>query len=192
MTPLRRPYRGQPVPSPAHRPPPTSKDSGHPTGNRSVDAAVGGGSRSETNGRFAGAHRGAHALPPSRTFFKSDENVVQDLLSQVTAIRDAATESEVVVRDITRDIQSLDLAKRNLVASMNALKRFQMLGTSRSAFPHPCVRANLTSRSQRLRPAHSTCEIPSIQRDGAGSRCRQRTLTSLQDFLERRQGGSGE
>lgn len=34
-----------------------------------------------------------------------------------------------VVRDITRDIQSLDLAKRNLVASMNALKRFQMLGT---------------------------------------------------------------
>lgn len=46
----------------------------------------------------------------------------------MTAIRDAATESEVVVRHITRDIQSLDLAKRNLVASMNALKRFQMLG----------------------------------------------------------------
>jgi hypothetical protein len=33
-----------------------------------------------------------------------------------------------VVRDITRDIQSLDLAKKNLIASMNALKRFQMLG----------------------------------------------------------------
>lgn len=46
----------------------------------------------------------------------------------MTAIRDAATESEMVVRDITRDIQSLDLAKKNLVASMNALKRFQMLG----------------------------------------------------------------
>lgn len=54
---------------------------------------------------------------------------LQELLSQVTAIRDAATESEMVVRDITRDIQSLDLAKKNLVASMNALKRFQMLGT---------------------------------------------------------------
>lgn len=52
----------------------------------------------------------------------------------MTAIRDAATESEVVVRDITRDIQSLDLAKRNLIASMNALKRFQMLGAS------PCPR----------------------------------------------------
>ncbi|SCZ89441.1 BZ3501_MvSof-1269-A2-R1_Chr9g10162 [Microbotryum saponariae] len=51
----------------------------------------------------------------------------QELLSQVTAIRDAATESEMVVREITRDIQSLDLAKRNLVASITALKRFQML-----------------------------------------------------------------
>ncbi|POY71074.1 hypothetical protein BMF94_5831 [Rhodotorula taiwanensis] len=55
------------------------------------------------------------------------QELIGDLLSQVTAIRDAATESEVVVREITRDIQSLDLAKRNLVASMNALKRFQML-----------------------------------------------------------------
>ncbi|GAA5915432.1 hypothetical protein JCM6882_001421 [Rhodosporidiobolus microsporus] len=55
------------------------------------------------------------------------QELIGDLLSQVTSIRDAATESEVVVRDITRDIQSLDLAKRNLVASMNALKRFQML-----------------------------------------------------------------
>lgn len=82
-----------------------------------------------------------HARPPPgahrRAFFHSDPtpqspdlNVCrpQDLLSQVTAIRDAATESEAVVREITRDIQSLDLAKRNLVASMNALKRFQMLG----------------------------------------------------------------
>lgn len=39
-----------------------------------------------------------------------------------------------VVRDITRDIQSLDLAKKHLVASMNALKRFQMLGKT-SRFP---------------------------------------------------------
>ena len=37
-----------------------------------------------------------------------------------------------VVREITRDIQSLDLAKKNLIASMNALKRFQMLGTNSS------------------------------------------------------------
>ncbi|KAK4704757.1 vacuolar protein sorting-associated protein 53, partial [Phenoliferia sp. Uapishka_3] len=55
------------------------------------------------------------------------QELIGDLLSQVTGIRDAATESEVVVRDITRDIQSLDSAKKNLIASMNALKRFQML-----------------------------------------------------------------
>ncbi|KAI5477878.1 GARP complex subunit Vps53 [Pseudohyphozyma bogoriensis] len=55
------------------------------------------------------------------------QELIGELLSQVTAIRDAATESEVVVREITRDIQSLDLAKKNLIASMNALKRFQML-----------------------------------------------------------------
>ena len=65
---------------------------------------------------------------------------LKELLSQVTAIRDAATESEVVVRDITRDIQSLDLAKRNLVASMNALKRFQMLG---EYYFHPTPRTEL-------------------------------------------------
>lgn len=85
------------------------------------------------------------ALPLLLTFSNT-----QDLFSQVTAIRDAATESEVVVRDITRDIQSLDLAKRNLVASMNALKRFQMLGAS----PLPrSLDSRLTRRflrSQRL------------------------------------------
>lgn len=47
-----------------------------------------------------------------------------------------------VVRDITRDIQSLDLAKKHLVASMNALKRFQMLGLSSSP-PCPLDRANV-------------------------------------------------
>lgn len=66
----------------------------------------------------------------------------QDLLTQVTLIRDAATESEMVVREITRDIQSLDLAKKNLIASMNALKRFQMLGQSSTP-----SRALLTTRA---------------------------------------------
>lgn len=64
----------------------------------------------------------------------------------MTAIRDAATESEVVVREITRDIQSLDLAKRNLVASMNALKRFQMLGPFTLRFLR-CISGNRRSAS---------------------------------------------
>ena len=52
----------------------------------------------------------------------------QDLLGQMSRIREKATESEAVVRNITKEIQVLDLAKRNLIQSMTALKRLQMLG----------------------------------------------------------------
>jgi vacuolar protein sorting-associated protein 53 len=45
-------------------------------------------------------------------------------------IREKATESEAIVKNITKDIQSLDLAKKNLSQSMTALKRFQMLGAN--------------------------------------------------------------
>jgi hypothetical protein len=47
----------------------------------------------------------------------------------MSRIREKATESEAVVRDITKDIQALDIAKKNLVLSMTTLKRLQMLGT---------------------------------------------------------------
>jgi hypothetical protein len=46
----------------------------------------------------------------------------------MSRIREKATESEAVVRNITKDIQRLDLAKKNLMLSMTTLKRFQMLG----------------------------------------------------------------
>jgi hypothetical protein len=46
----------------------------------------------------------------------------------MSRIREKATESEAVVRDITKDIQALDLAKKNLILSMTTLKRLQMLG----------------------------------------------------------------
>jgi glucose uptake protein GlcU len=52
----------------------------------------------------------------------------QDLLGQMSRIREKATESEAVVRNITKDIQVLDLAKKNLTLSMTTLKRLQMLG----------------------------------------------------------------
>lgn len=45
-------------------------------------------------------------------------------------IREKASESEAIVRDITKDIQVLDLAKKNILQSVTALKRFQMLGKS--------------------------------------------------------------
>lgn len=47
----------------------------------------------------------------------------------MTLIREKATESEAVVRDITKDIQILDLAKKNLITSMTMMKRLQMLGS---------------------------------------------------------------
>lgn len=59
-------------------------------------------------------------------------NDVQDkidgLLKQLVTIRKKAHKSEEVVREITRDIRMLDTCKRNVVTSMTALKRLQMLG----------------------------------------------------------------
>jgi hypothetical protein len=53
---------------------------------------------------------------------------LQELLTQMNRIREKATESEAIVKNITKDIQSLDLAKKNIIQSMTTLKRFQMLG----------------------------------------------------------------
>ena len=52
---------------------------------------------------------------------------VQTLFQQLSVIREKAHKSEEVVRDITRDIRMLDTCKRNVVNSMTALKRLQML-----------------------------------------------------------------
>ncbi len=46
----------------------------------------------------------------------------------MSRIREKATESEAVVRNVTKDIQVLDLAKKNLITSMTTLKRLKMLG----------------------------------------------------------------
>ncbi|KAK0225464.1 Vps53-like protein [Armillaria fumosa] len=55
------------------------------------------------------------------------QELISELLSQMSRIREKATESEAVVRNITKDIQVLDLAKKNLILSMTTLKRLQML-----------------------------------------------------------------
>ena len=67
-----------------------------------------------------------------------DSLTVKDLLGQISRIREKATESEAVVRNITKEIQVLDLAKKNLILSMTTLKRLQMLGTS-SSFSYACA-----------------------------------------------------
>ena len=51
----------------------------------------------------------------------------------MSRIREKATESEAIVRNITKDIQVLDLAKANLTLSMTILRRLQMLGVSISS-----------------------------------------------------------
>uniref|UniRef100_V5EXX2 Uncharacterized protein n=2 Tax=Kalmanozyma brasiliensis (strain GHG001) TaxID=1365824 RepID=V5EXX2_KALBG len=55
------------------------------------------------------------------------QQAIAALLEQLLLIREKARQSENVVKEITRDIRSLDIAKRNVVSSMTALKRLQML-----------------------------------------------------------------
>jgi hypothetical protein len=72
---------------------------------------------------------GATTTSPASTYSEDVEKKVEELLSQLATIREKARQSEEVVRDITRDIRMLDTCKRNVVTSMTALKRLQMLGT---------------------------------------------------------------
>ncbi|KIK69081.1 hypothetical protein GYMLUDRAFT_214055 [Collybiopsis luxurians FD-317 M1] len=60
------------------------------------------------------------------------QEMISELLGQMSRIREKATESEAVVRSITKDIQVLDLAKKNLILSMTTLKRLQMLANALS------------------------------------------------------------
>ncbi|KAI0935268.1 hypothetical protein AcV7_003755 [Taiwanofungus camphoratus] len=62
---------------------------------------------------------------PSR--IQQIQEMISDLLGQMSRIREKATESEAVVKNITKEIQVLDLAKRNLILGMTTLKRLQML-----------------------------------------------------------------
>ena len=52
----------------------------------------------------------------------------QELLGQMSRIQEKASESEAIVKNITKDIQILDLAKKNLMLSMTSLQRLQSLG----------------------------------------------------------------
>lgn len=68
----------------------------------------------------------------------------------MSRIREKATESEAVVRNITKEIQVLDLAKKNLILSMTTLKRLQMLGMC----------APICGTEERLMNACSKCAGP--------------------------------
>ena len=56
---------------------------------------------------------------------------VASLLDRTQHLRAGSSEAESVVAAITRDIRSLDTAKRSLSVSMTAIKRYQMLARRR-------------------------------------------------------------
>jgi hypothetical protein len=55
---------------------------------------------------------------------------LQELITQITLIREKASEAEAIVKTITKDIQRLDVAKRNLMGTMTTVKRWTMLSES--------------------------------------------------------------
>ena len=60
--------------------------------------------------------------------YRDDAAPTQELLGQMSRIQEKASESEAIVKNITKDIQILDLAKKNLMLSMTSLQRLRSLG----------------------------------------------------------------
>jgi hypothetical protein len=52
---------------------------------------------------------------------------LQELLEQTTRIKEKSLESEAVVKSITRDIQALDIGKKNLTSSLSLLRGLEGL-----------------------------------------------------------------
>ena len=55
------------------------------------------------------------------------KSAIHDLVGRIARIQQEAAQSEALVTELCRDIQSLDTAKRNLTATITALKRLVML-----------------------------------------------------------------
>lgn len=70
----------------------------------------------------------------------------------MSLIREKATESEAVVKNITKDIQILDLAKKNLITSMTMMKRLQMLGV----YPTFSMHLSMSNPFQNSQCSHTT------------------------------------
>lgn len=75
---------------------------------------------------------------------------ITELFTHIHHLRSGATESEVIVREITRDIRSLDLAKRNVVASVTGVKRFQMLLVAYGQLEHQARSRKYRETAQAL------------------------------------------
>ena len=51
----------------------------------------------------------------------------QQLMLQINTIREKAAEAEAIVKNITSDIQRLDIAKRNVTGAIQTIERWGML-----------------------------------------------------------------
>ncbi|KLO18398.1 hypothetical protein SCHPADRAFT_993623 [Schizopora paradoxa] len=78
------------------------------------------------------------------------QEMISDLMGQMSRIREQATESEAVVQSITKDIQKLDMTKKNLTTSMTMLKRFQMLANATSQLDELVKEKKYSETSQSL------------------------------------------
>lgn len=76
-----------------------------------------------------------------------DAETVPQLMQQLEQIREKASQSEAAMREITREINALDRAKRNVVGSMTALKRLWMLGESVGQLDQDCLPLILNARA---------------------------------------------
>ncbi|KAJ9126768.1 hypothetical protein QFC24_001799 [Naganishia onofrii] len=59
------------------------------------------------------------------------QSLIGQLIHQINIIREKASEAEAIVKNITSDIQRLDVAKRNLTTAITAVKRWNMMYPNR-------------------------------------------------------------
>ncbi|KAL7749580.1 Vacuolar protein sorting-associated protein 53 [Sorochytrium milnesiophthora] len=68
--------------------------------------------------------------PGTSDELQKTQATIEELFEQVVQIRNKSRDAEKVVQDLTKDIRSLDFAKRNLTMSIKILRRLQMLATA--------------------------------------------------------------
>ena len=68
-----------------------------------------------------------HAGQDASVALEEAQTAILQLFSQIRDIKAKASESEAMVRDITRDIKQLDTAKRNLTTAIKTLNQLNML-----------------------------------------------------------------
>uniref|UniRef100_A0A6A7G204 Vacuolar protein sorting-associated protein 53 homolog n=1 Tax=Hirondellea gigas TaxID=1518452 RepID=A0A6A7G204_9CRUS len=78
---------------------------------------------------------------------------IQELFAKVKSIKEKANESEIMVKEICRDIKKLDYAKKNLTATITALKRLHMLGSAVDQLQHVTASNDSGRSSLKMSPA---------------------------------------